>query len=1050
MENVSETRTQMSANLSSLRDLLTQENNHHQTPPQLPAYASSTYSHSTQSTPSALGFGYTSPTTSGLASAAAHNPIEHHYSPPRASPTPQLQNNLTPISVPNFNDRHQSNHYRLPHGASALQFPHPPPPTANSPFTPRNPSDVSPYSSAHHQSQHAISPYLRHHQDIAYDYGQQFSSHLKENNIDRHSFPRGGKRKRNQRVQVLPPPEQRERNLTFTFMCLSLRNQRNTLSRVERDQHTAAGLGPKDVTFKANGDHYHLTTSLKEAFPPLTNIDGFYLLKATGGGAGINPLETIQPLANGWTPSYLRESCRIQKGTKIYVRPMQEDLPLKPLPTPQCTITITCKRCYRPLHMSDYPEHETQCTPDNPMPMYDLLFNGINPTNPLPTSAETSHVNATTSSSSFSLGISGTHLPVSSFHAPPFSSLLSISSSSPTAAVSPPGMYGIPSTRASLPSASYNISTPTLPYPPLSSYPVPHAAAASDPAAPTSALPWVYGTPSSTVSTTSTSNNASTLPYPPPSSYPVPPASAAPAAPASAAPASSASAAPASSASSAATVSTASSASPASYEGNRNPSCPHSYPPMPGENGLCQICVTERNRRASEEADRARETRINNSAVENSRNSPPLTTEQVRQQRRKIMEPNFSLTLPSPVSTSEVQEASSIQVPISDTPSLASPSMPSSPLFTTDTETPSTIATRLLQQIDNLSDALDTTEMHSPSYGIHRVHRSNIVSDMLSVFTSDDFSSERPMIRLVDDEGNLEDGVGVGVFREALTLFFDHIEVSHMAGEAVKVPRTRHDMPRTQWEAIARMISCGLKNDFFPLYLSPVFVLCALFGEESVDESTINSSFSKFLSDAERELLEDAKIDDASLRSTEFVSLLSYFEVCIKPTNGNEVEKLFLDIANHTLIQKPAYVAQCFGTVWKRTGIPNQFESVSSISSFFQSLQPTALKVMRCLQPEKKEEILDVNEARVLEILRQFVRGLDQKFRTLFLKFVTGCENIPKKIVVVFAKQKSIAPVGRSCGMILELDSRYDDGNVFSEEFKNILRSPYTWKFRFR
>ena len=63
------------------------------------------------------------------------------------------------------------------------------------------------------------------------------------------------------------------------------------------------------------------------------------------------------------------------------------------------------------------------------------------------------------------------------------------------------------------------------------------------------------------------------------------------------------------------------------------------------------------------------------------------------------------------------------------------------------------------------------------------LHRLNLKNEMLQLFEQeDDF----------DSRGNLEDGVGIGVHRDAFCVFFTELFLANTCGREEKVPSIRH------------------------------------------------------------------------------------------------------------------------------------------------------------------------------------------------------------------------------------------------------------------
>ena len=61
--------------------------------------------------------------------------------------------------------------------------------------------------------------------------------------------------------------------------------------------------------------------------------------------------------------------------------------------------------------------------------------------------------------------------------------------------------------------------------------------------------------------------------------------------------------------------------------------------------------------------------------------------------------------------------------------------------------------------------------------------------------------------RLIDDHAREEEGVGAGVQRDILATVF----CSYTLGDVEKVPCIRHDVQKSQWEAIGRVLTYGFK-----------------------------------------------------------------------------------------------------------------------------------------------------------------------------------------------------------------------------------------------
>ena len=91
--------------------------------------------------------------------------------------------------------------------------------------------------------------------------------------------------------------------------------------------HFFAGLGKKKLIIFEDGDCDDVHDSILEAFPKLKNGGGYELLRTSEHGRA---LEIIPSPPQGFTVAYLKDVCQ---QAKIYVRSLQQDLSLLPIPS---------------------------------------------------------------------------------------------------------------------------------------------------------------------------------------------------------------------------------------------------------------------------------------------------------------------------------------------------------------------------------------------------------------------------------------------------------------------------------------------------------------------------------------------------------------------------------------------------------------------------------------------------------------------------------------------------------------------------------------------
>lgn len=86
---------------------------------------------------------------------------------------------------------------------------------------------------------------------------------------------------------------------------------------------------------------------------------------------------------------------------------------------------------------------------------------------------------------------------------------------------------------------------------------------------------------------------------------------------------------------------------------------------------------------------------------------------------------------------------------------------------------------------------------------ILRISRARIYCDMIEAFQAKDIMTSELKIVMVDAKGNNERGVDVGgVYRDAISCFWQEFNDSSTLGERERVPSLRHDFQSNEWSAI--------------------------------------------------------------------------------------------------------------------------------------------------------------------------------------------------------------------------------------------------------
>ena len=168
---------------------------------------------------------------------------------------------------------------------------------------------------------------------------------------------------------------------------------------------------------------------------------------------------------------------------------------------------------------------------------------------------------------------------------------------------------------------------------------------------------------------------------------------------------------------------------------------------------------------------------------------------------------------------------------------------------------------------------------------------------------------------LLEVRGREEEGSGVGVTKEAFTIFFTKFFSSCTAGRTDIVPCVRHDMSKLEWNAVARILIAAMKVGYYPLALSPAFVVAALFGEHKLTDKLLLNSFKNYVSIEEKENIQEM-LSNFEEDHAELLELLSLYNCYRRPTKDN-LHAIIIELAHQEIVQKPRYIANCFMEVMR-------------------------------------------------------------------------------------------------------------------------------------
>ena len=316
------------------------------------------------------------------------------------------------------------------------------------------------------------------------------------------------------------------------------------------------------------------------------------------------------------------------------------------------------------------------------------------------------------------------------------------------------------------------------------------------------------------------------------------------------------------------------------------------------------------------------------------------------------------------------------------------------------------------------------------------------MQDLIQAFSNEEIMTCDIRVVVVDARGNDEMGEDAkGVYRDILANFWQEFYISCTLGERERVPSLRHDFQCNEWTAVGRIIAKGyLDLGYFPIMLSPTFIISVLLGEKEVSEETLLHSFNRYLAPDDEDVVREAlKVSEGKDGSDydELIELLDRYGCRKRPTQAN-VKDLILELAHKELIQKPQYVADCWGALLLKYLKGSDLSTAKKVHDRCKALEPTTRKVLGMIQANPCSN----SERSALDFLKRFIRGMDLAQLKSFLMFVTGADVLcVTAIHVEFTQLDGLArrPIAHTCGGVLELPSTYQRYTELRAEFSNVL-----------
>ena len=315
-----------------------------------------------------------------------------------------------------------------------------------------------------------------------------------------------------------------------------------------------------------------------------------------------------------------------------------------------------------------------------------------------------------------------------------------------------------------------------------------------------------------------------------------------------------------------------------------------------------------------------------------------------------------------------------------------------------------------------------------------RVHRITIMEDMINAFAGEEVLNANLSFVMIDNRGKEEMGEDTGgIIQDAYSGFWQSFYDRCSIGEDQRVPA----LQVMQRQSIARILVKGyLHVKYFPFLISNVFITSMLFGEGSVSEDSLISSFKQYVANDEAQILNDVLASNKNPDNEDVINFIGRFG-CRKLPNTDNMHFIVLEMAHQELIQKLQYVVDCWAPICKQW---LRLKGVGDIDMLFEKIRPTNHEVLDLVRPAAP--ITNKAEKDALDYLTRFIRGLNQQDLSSFVRFITSSDMIcVNKISVQFTSLEGFEwrPIAHTCGAVLELPRMYESFPQLRQEFNSIL-----------
>lgn len=311
------------------------------------------------------------------------------------------------------------------------------------------------------------------------------------------------------------------------------------------------------------------------------------------------------------------------------------------------------------------------------------------------------------------------------------------------------------------------------------------------------------------------------------------------------------------------------------------------------------------------------------------------------------------------------------------------------------------------------------------------VHRGQIFTEMTEAFLAIQRMNTFIEIEIIGTNGVKENAFdGGGVFRDALTEYWNEFYDRLCLGSTTKIPEVNYLIDNNKWKSIAKILLIGYRQaNYFPIKLSKPFIEFAIFGKTFAD---LTEAYMKYIPPLDADIISKAIMNFDSVDPSEMLDALTNIE-CKQIVNEENVTNVIQQLAHTEIIQKSLYILQTWGSVLK-----NAF-SINTLNEIYNKSEVTHKAVLQLIQNFVSED-LDPRRERVYGFLKRFIREADIDILSRFLRFCTGADIVTCDSITIELSNQTV-PSSHTCNNILLLPIHYDSYRSFKSEFTNILKS---------